>query len=160
MKVIVTEDADILIPNTNHRNITASGQIIEAESVLEGNPKNIKGLRKGRPFIYKVFVTRDSKMIYLNKVKPIKEMKRTEVTLGADSQVGATTIDMTSVNSNSNNKYIGAILGALSCYGYCKYKKYNTKKMIGFLVAGSILGFGAGYYLDGGKSKMSIDKSK
>lgn len=159
MKVIVVEKADILIPNPNHKNITASGQTIKAETILEGQPKNIRGLRKGRPFVYKTFVTKKGQMIFLNKVKPIKEMERTEVTLGADSQVSSTKVDVTSINSDSNNKYIGIIVGALSGYGYCKYKKYSTKKMTKFIIAGAVLGLGAGYYFDG-KSKLTIEKSK
>ncbi len=159
MKVEVIRDADVLIPNPSHKNLTSSGQKIEANTILEGNAKKIKGLRKGKPFDYRVFITNKGIMTYLNNVKPIGKM-RTEVTLGADAQPSETIIDVTSVDSKSNNKYIGAILGALTVYSYSKYKKIDNSKIIPYAIAGSVVGFAIGYYFDGGKSKINIEKSK
>ena len=157
MEVTVIENTPVLMPNTNHRNFTESGQFIEKDTVLNGNPKQIQGLRKGRPFIYKFFITDKGQIIHLKKVKP---MRATEVTLGADSQRTATTVNMTNVSSKSNKKYIGAILGAGVMFAYAKYKKHDKSKQIALSVTGGLIGFAAGYYFEGGASKIKVQPSK
>ena len=79
MKYITVEEAKVLIPNKEHRNFTDTGNVIEAESIIEGNPIEIKGLRKGEPFTYKMFKTKNGQLIYIKTVKP---MDTTEVRLG------------------------------------------------------------------------------
>ncbi len=152
-------DTPVLIPNENHRNFTQSGQIIENETILEGEPRMIRGLRKGRPFIYKFFITNEGQIIYLKNVKPMKR-QATGVTLGADEQVSATRVNMTSTSSRSNKKYIGAIVGGAAGFAFCKYKKHKGKKMVAYIIGGAIIGFGVGYYLDGGRSRIKVDPSK
>ncbi len=157
MKVTVIEDAHVLIPNKNHKNFTTSGQIVEAGVVLEGEPRQIRGLRKGKPFTYRLFVTKQGHNIYINKIKP---MRTTEVTLGADAQVSETTINMTNAGSGSNKKYIGAIAGGLSGFAYCRYKKHSPKTTVAYILAGTLAGFGIGYYLEGGSDRIKINQSK
>jgi hypothetical protein len=50
MRATVIENAAILIPNTDHKNFTDSGTIIEQGTVIDGQPKLIQGLRKGKAF--------------------------------------------------------------------------------------------------------------
>ena len=57
IKAQVIEDAKILIPNTEHKNFTDSGEIIEEGTFVSGQVKNIEGLRRGKPFIYRLFLT-------------------------------------------------------------------------------------------------------
>jgi len=157
MKVVVVKDTQLLIPNESHKNFTHSGQMIEADTIVQGKPQQIRGLRKGRPFIYKMFVTDNGLFIHLKNVKP---MKTTEVKLGADAQRTPTKINMKNASSKSNKKYIGAIVGGVAGFAWCKYKKHSNKKMVGLIIAGAAIGFGAGYLLEGGASKIKVDPSK
>jgi len=157
MEVTTIETTPVLMPNENHRNFTESGQFIEKDTVLNGSPKQIQGLRKGRPFIYKFFITKQGQIIHLKKVKP---MRATEVTLGADSQVSPTKVNMKNVSSKSNKKYIGAILGAGALFAYAKYKKHDKAKQIALSVTGALVGFCVGYYLEGGASNIKVQPSK
>ncbi len=155
MKVLVKSRAHVLIPNQNHHNFTESGQIIEKDEILDGEPIKFRGSRKGRPFIYKLFKTKDGHLIHLKKVEPM-ERQATEISLGADAQVSPTKIDVKYANSNSNNKYIGALIGGVSGYAYCKYQNKSLDETLAYIVGGSILGFGIGYYAEGGNSRIKV----
>jgi hypothetical protein len=67
-KVVVIEDAKILIPNKDHFNFTESSRVIKANTILQGDAKYIRGKRRGEDFLYRLFATSDNKIIYLNKV--------------------------------------------------------------------------------------------
>lgn len=149
MKYITVEDAQILIPNKEHKNFTDTGKIIEAETIVEGNPVEIQGLRKGEPFTYRMFKTQNGQLIFIKKVKP---MEHVEVKLGADSsKSGApspTIVKLPTTSLVSKNKVIGAIAGALAGYGYCKYKKHDGKKTFVYASVGAVAGYLVGLYLD------------
>ena len=144
MKALVIEDTRVLIPNKEHKNFTTSNEIIEAETIVEGEPKNISGLRKGEPFIYKLFYTNDGKIIYIKKIKP---MEKTEVVLGADSAVTETKVSLPNQSNLGKRPVIGAVIGAVGTYAFCRHKKYDHKKTILYTAIGGVAGFVVGKYL-------------
>jgi len=78
MRATIIEDATTLIPNKDHRNFTETGVLIPKGTEVEGEIKNISGLRRGKPFVYRLFLTNKKQFIFLNKIKP--NMEATEVT--------------------------------------------------------------------------------
>ena len=147
VKAIVSEDADILISNPDHRNFTETGSKIPRGTIIFGKFANIQGLRRGKPFVYRLFITNDNKIIYLNK---IQQMKTTEVTLGADNSQTATVVDIESGKKNFTKFTIGgALLGASAAWYYAKkMKNMESKKVNMFLLGGAVLGFFAGKYVE------------
>ena len=65
MRVKVIEDANVLIPNDEHKNFVENGDVIEKNTELVGNKKRITGLRRGKPFTYKLFITKNNQILYL-----------------------------------------------------------------------------------------------
>ena len=137
MQVSVLKDAKILTPNKEHKNFTDSGKFIEEDSIIFGEPKNIEGLRKGQPFVYRLFLTDKKQLIHLNKIKP---MNTTEVTLGADAQVSATDVNLVPAENSKRIKFYGAVAGAIVGFAYAKYKKQDMKKVAMYIGAGAVLG--------------------
>ncbi len=144
MKALVTEDTKVLIPNAEHKNFTAGSEIIEAETIIEGQPRNILGLRKGEPFTYRLFYTNDNKIIYIKKIKP---MEKTEVVLGADATQTATVVSLPNQSNLGKRPIIGAAVGAVAAFAWAKYKKHDHKKAALYAVVGAVVGFVAGKYL-------------
>lgn len=157
MKAQVIADAKILIPNNDHRNFTEGSEVIKQDEIVEGKRTNVKGLRRGQPFEYKLFLTDKNQLIYLNKIKP---MDTTEVTLGADSKQSPTLVDMVKPENANKSKFYGAIIGAIAGWAYCKYKKHDTKKTAMYIGGGAVAGFVIGTYIDKGKNKVTIKPSK
>jgi len=145
MKAVIKEDAKCLVPNKDHKNFTESKEIIEKGEPIKGNFKNIQGLRRGKPFTYKLFVTDKNQIIYQKFVEP---METTEVTLGADSQVSATQVNMRPAEAFSKVKLAGVVVGGAAGYFYARRKKASTKKLAMFIALGALAGYGAGYVID------------
>jgi hypothetical protein len=137
MQVVTIKPAKILKPNKDHKNFVETGEIIPVDTALEGNERYISGLRRGEAFTYKVFITKDNQIIYLNNIKP---MSNVEVSLGAD---GVTSTKMESKSLKlSNINLIGIAIGGLSGYMYSKSKNCSTTNMIIYSVVGAGIGFG------------------
>ncbi len=153
MEVKVIDDAKVLIPNTEHRNFTEGNEIIQKDTVINGEPRVISGLRRGEPFQYKLFLTTDNKLIYLKK---IRNMDATEVTLGADSSVSPTTVNLKQ-NILAKPAILGAIGGAIIGFGYAKYKKHEPKKVWIYALVGAASGFIVGKVI---QHKATIKPSK
>ena len=94
MKVVTIQDTNILTPNKEHQNFVFTGIVIPSGTILYGTNKIISGLRRGKPFAYKLFVTDKNQIIYQNTIKP---METTEVTLGADASQ-TPTISLPTIN--------------------------------------------------------------
>lgn len=133
----VIEDARVLIPNQKHENFTETKEIIKRDTQIIGTPKNIEGKRRGENFVYRLFLTNDNKLIYLNKIKPI--MEKTEVKMGADA-----TIVNLKQNVLAKPAVLGAIAGAVGGFAYAKYKKADNKKAAIYALVGGVVGFGIG----------------
>lgn len=137
MQVRLAEDAKVLLPNAEHQNFTESSEVIPAGTVLNGEVKVIKGLRRKEPFDYRLFMTDDNKLIYLNKTRT---MEATEVKLGADATKTPTVVNLKQ-STLARPTILGAIGGAVIGFGYAKYKKHDMKKAAIFAIAGGLAGF-------------------
>ena len=156
MKARVKGDAIVLIPNKAHQNFIANGETIEDGNIVEGEFKEIAGLRQGKPFTYRLFVTDKNQIIYQKSVIP---MEATEVTLGADAQTTPTKVDMIPAEKFSKAKMTGLIVGGLAGFAFAKYKKQDMKKVALYIGIGAALGYGAGVMFDRNR-KVTIQPSK
>jgi len=145
MKVVVNKDSKILIANNEHKNFTETDQILEQGTILNGNAINVKGLRRGEPFTYRLFITPKKEILYLNNITP---MNTTEVMLGADESVSSTKVNLIPAETFSRVKTIGLVAGALAGFAYAKYKKQDMKKVAMWIGAGALVGYVAAYAID------------
>lgn len=156
MEAKVIQDATVLIPNKEHKNFTVSGSVIPAGSIIHGKIKQIQGLRRGTPFTYKLFVTDENKIIFLNKIK----METTEVTLGADAQTSPTKVNLKFAEKFNQAKLTGTIIGGLAGLGYAKYKKHqDARKVAMFIGIGAIAGYFTAQMIERHK-KVAVQPSK
>jgi hypothetical protein len=135
MQVFTSEDAKVLVPNKEHQNFTATDVIVPQGTTLDGEVKIINGKRRGQPFQYKLFYTKDNQFIYLNKTKP---MATTQVYLSADAQQTPTIVDVPQTKILSTTNIVGAIAGYFVGNWYSKkYGKGNPKY---YGLAGAVAG--------------------
>ena len=146
MRVKIIEDAQVLIPNSQHKNFTESSQTIKKGSEIDGEQKLIKGKRRGEDFTYSLFMTDDNKLIYFKKIKP---MQTTEVTLGADATQTPTVVSIPETKKLITKQLaIYSLIGAGVGFGFSKYKKYSNKKAVIFAIGGAVIGFAIGKYVE------------
>lgn len=139
INTIVLEDAPILIGNKEHKNFTDSGVKLKKGTKLTGEFRSISGLRRGEPFVYKVFVTDKKQIIYSKFIK--NNMENTEVKLGADAQVTPTKVVMPKDGNKVRNIQVGSVLaGAVVGFSFAKYKKYDMKKTVISMLVGGVAG--------------------
>jgi hypothetical protein len=144
MKAKVLENAKVLLPNKEHKNFTETDVIIPKDTIVDGEQKMIEGLRRGEPFTYRLFVTNDNKILYLNKVEPMA----TEVMLGVDETKTPTTINLIPAETFSKVKMIGIVAGGVIGYAYAKSKKMDSRKAVYASAIGAIIGYASGYIVD------------
>ena len=155
-EVIVLEDTKVLVPNKEHQNFTETKEIIPEGETLEGSFKSIKGLRRGKPFSYRVFIDSSGNIIYSNKVK---SMKATDVYLGADQSVTPTRVDLIPAETFKTSRLIGAVAGGVGAFMYSKRKGFDKRKAMKYAVVGSLLGYTAMYCYDKTRS-VTVTTSK
>ena len=156
MKVIVNKDSKFLVANNEHKNFTETDENVEQGTILEGNEKQILGKRRGEPFAYKLFITKEGKIIYLKNITP---MENTEVTLGADGSVSPTKINLLPAETFNKVKTMGLVIGGIAGFAYSKYKKIDNKKMAMYIGLGAVVGYFAGYVVDRNR-KATVTPSK
>lgn len=144
-KVRVTKSCKGLIPNEEHKNFVEGNEEIKEGELLTGQYANIEGLRRGKPFTYRLFITSDNRYLYQNCLKP---MKTTEVMLGADSAQTPTIVNLRQAETFSRVKLYGVVGGAVAGFAYARYKKLDFKKALMYTAVGSLVGFGGAYLLD------------
>lgn len=154
MQVFTTEDARVLVPNKEHQNFTSTDVVIPSGTTLEGEIKIIDGKRRGEPFKYKVFQTKDNQIIYLNKTKP---MATTQVYLGADAQQTPTIVDVPQPKLLSTTNIVGAIAGYVVGNWYSK--KYGKGNPRYYGLAGAVAGVIVARYI-AKKGTIKFVKSK
>jgi hypothetical protein len=138
---IVTENAKTLIPNKEHKNFTESRTIIPEGTSINGELVEIKGMRKGEPFTYKLFKIKDlNSYLYQNQIKP-NTMEKTEVTLGADAQVKPTKVNVPSNKDSNMAHVIGAVVGTASGFAFAKYRKVEGNAKYVYMGVGALAGF-------------------
>jgi hypothetical protein len=139
IQVVTIDTAPILIPNLEHKNFTEGSFVIPKGVKLSGDFKVINGLRRGKPFDYRVFVTDKEEIIYTKYIKP---MENTEVTLGADAQVQATKVDIIPAeNSRTMKNVIGSATGGVLGYAIAKKQGLSSTKTLLYAGVGAIAGF-------------------
>jgi hypothetical protein len=151
------EDAVVLIPNKEHQNFTETDEVISAGTKVNGEAKIVKGLRRGKPCNYRLFVTDDNKIIFLNKTKIKTNMENREVTLGVGGEKSIIVND-SKPKQLGRPVVLGAIGGALAGYGYCKYKGHDMKKTAIYSIVGGAIGYLAGYMYENKGLSIKINK--
>lgn len=134
MKVKTKETSYLLTFNEPHQNFTSTEKIVPGGTELDGEFKEIKGLRRGEPFIYKVFeIPKIGHYIYKNNTIP---MENTEVTLNASGPI-------LKVKSNQY-ALLGGAIGAGIGYAFAVYRKEaKMQTKLVYAVAGAtIIGLG------------------
>jgi hypothetical protein len=154
MKALVIADAKVLVPNKEHKNFTETNEEISKGEIIFGEFKNIEGLRRGKPFNYRVFITDNGNIVYSNKVK---EMKATEVTLGADASQSPTKVNFLPAETFKTSRIVVALAGAVGGYYYAKKK--NPSKSLQYSVVGGVVGYLAVWAFDKSRS-VTINTSK
>ncbi len=157
MRAILTQDANILIPNQEHLNFTESGDVLPKGTIVFGEEKLVEGKRRGEKFTFRLFLTNNKQLIYLKNIKP---MEVTEVTLGADSSKTPTVVTVPEGKKLfTKNVIIYTLIGAGAGFGFSKYKKHDNKKMAMFTVGGAVVGFAIAKWLEKRKA-VTVKPSK
>jgi hypothetical protein len=156
MSVLVNKNSKVLIPNQDHKNFTETERIIPEGATMKGEFRNVQGLRRGKPFTYRIFIDKDGIILFQNNITP---MRTTEVTLGADSSASATTVNLRPAEMFKTTKTMGLVLGAVAGFAYAKYKKHDMKQSVKFLAIGAIAGFLGGYIVDANRDVV-VTQSK
>ena len=130
MIATLIEDAKVLIPNVEHQNFTEGKDVIKKGTEINGSKKVIAGLRRGEPFEYRLFLTTDNKLIYINKIKNME----------TESGIDATTVNLKQ-NLLAKPAILAAIGGAVIGFGIAKYKKQDMKKALLYTLIGAAAGF-------------------
>lgn len=156
MKVTVNKDSKFLVANNDHKNFTETDEAVEEGTILNGNAINVQGLRRGEPFTYRLFITPDKKILYLNNITP---METTEVMLGADDSVSSTKVNLIPAETFNRVKTIGLVAGGLAGFAYAKYKKHDMKKVAMWIGVGALVGYATAYVIDKNKA-IKVTPSK
>ena len=153
MKVKVIEDAVILIPNKDHKNFTETGRMYPKGTELEGEEIQVKGLRRGEDFTYRLFKTNNKQLIFLNKT----DMKNRVVKLGSsfdgvapeEIKLGFDGVEPIIIDEDPNKSIfsvytsVGILVGSGIGFGIAKYKNQS----VGRMVAATLIGAVAGYFI-------------
>lgn len=142
MIATLKKDAKVLVPNKEHKNFTETSEVIPAGTELEGDFKSIRGERRGEPFSFRVFITNDGRIIYSNNVK---EMKATEVMLGADSSATPTRVNFLPAETFKTSRVVVSLAAGIGAYMYAKKK---GKKAVKWAVIGAAVGYAAVWAFD------------
>ena len=153
----VTENTKTLIPNAEHKNFVESNEVVPAGEQVEGIIQMIEGKRRGERFVYRVFVTKEGKILHETKIKNI--MPKTEVMLGADQSTTPTTVNLKPAEYFSKVKITGVLVGGIAGFAYAKYKKHDLRKSAMFIAIGAVAGYVASYVVDQNRN-ITVKKSK
>jgi hypothetical protein len=152
IQAIVIQNTNYLIPNKEHKNFTDSSEEARVGKVLMGEFRNIKGLRKGKPFEYRLFFTKIGKILYANCVKA--ENIPSEILQSADSSQSITLVDLKPAENFKYTSYLIALGGGLAGYLYGKKQNANTNNLIKFIAVGAVGAYGIYWLIDTNKSTI------
>lgn len=116
MKVIINNDAPILIPNDSHRNFVETGKVIPKETIVEGDAKKIEGLRRGEPFIYRLFIDKQGNIIYEKYTTKME----TEINLSNATGEEARVITLPSAKQNLRIHAAATVISGVLAYAVAK----------------------------------------
>lgn len=144
IQAIIIQNCNFLIPNKEHKNFTDSNLEARVGEPITGEFRNINGLRRGKPFEYRLFFTKDGKILYANCIRA--ENISSEIISNADN--------MQSVNTqpSDNIKYLIALGGGIAGYYYGKKQNVNLNTLLTYIAVGSVGAYGIFYLIDKNKS--------
>jgi hypothetical protein len=154
---IVTQNTKYLIPNKEHKNFTDSGNTARVGTIVMGDFKNINGLRRGKPFEYRLFITKDGKILYANCVRA--ENIPSEILQGADNSQSATLINIKPAEKFKYFAHLIALGGGIAGYYYGKKQNATRNNLIKYIVVGSVGAYSIYWLIDKNKS-TTIKPSK
>jgi hypothetical protein len=138
MLVVAKENSPILINNDEHKNFVETDKIIPKGTILEGNFTNIKGLRRGNEFTYRLFIDNDGIIVYKKNVEPMMKSN-------ADGE--ARVISMPSVKSRTMSTALISAGAGVIAFAVAKRMQKTNKQA--FMVAGitALIGYGLATYM-------------
>jgi len=138
MLVVAKENSPILINNDEHKNFVETDKIIPKGTILEGNFTNIKGLRRGKEFTYRLFIDNDGIIVYKKNVEPMMKSN-------ADGE--ARVISMPSVKSRTMSTALISAGAGVIAFAVAKRMQKTNKQA--FMVAGitALIGYGLATYM-------------
>ena len=150
IQAIVIQNCNLLIPNKEHKNFTDSTEEVRVGSIVTGEYRNVNGLRRGKPFQYRLFFSKDGKILYANCVKT--ENVRSEIISNADNKQTPTTIDLIPAESFKYTAHLIALGGGLAGYYYGKSQTATANNLIKYIVVGAVGAYGIFRLVNSNKS--------
>jgi len=157
IQAIVIQNCNYLIPNKEHQNFTESNMPVSVGSTIKGEFRNVNGLRKGKPFEYRLFFTKDGKILYANCIRA--ENVPSEIISNADDLGTPTKINFVPAESFKFSAHLIALGGGIAGYLYGKSNNANTNNLIKFIAVGSVGAYGIYWITQKNKSTI-IEPSK
>lgn len=136
MKVKVTEDAPILIPNDAHKNFIETEKVIKANTELSGSPKRIEGLRRGKPFVYRLFIDDNGIIIY----EKYTQNMQTEINLNAVGEE-ARVVTLPSAKTDRIIHAVSAVGAGVLAFAVAKKTGKENKKAFMYAGIAAIAGY-------------------
>lgn len=138
MLVITEENSPILINNDEHKNFVETDKILPKGTTLDGEYKNIIGLRRGKKFMYRLFVDKDGIIVYEKNVKPMMKSN-----MDGETRI----IDMPSVKGNATTHALISAGAGVIAFAVAKRMQKTNKQA--FVIAGitAVVGYGIASYL-------------
>ena len=157
MQVKIITESNYLTPNKDHKNFTDSIESANVGDKLEGEFKNISGLRKGQPFVYRLFVTKNGKILYANTVEA--EVPPAIEVLSNATANDIKPVEIMEIANDGNIKYVGLILaiaGGVTGYFYGKKQNATQNTLLQYIAVGTVGAYGI-YWLTN-QNKSTVNK--
>ena len=146
IQATIIKNTNYLIPNNEHKNFTDSSEEAREGKIILGEFKNVDGLRKGKPFQYRLFFSKDGKILYANCVKA--ENVPSEILQSAD---GSKTVTLKNLKPAA---YMIAIAGGLAGYLYGKKQNATGANLIKYTAVGAVGAYGIYWLVNSNKSTV------
>jgi len=157
MQVKIITESNYLTPNKDHKNFTDSIESANVGDKVEGEFKNISGLRKGQPFVYRLFVTKNGKILYANTVE--SELPPAKEVLSNATANDIKPVEVLEIPNDGNIKSVGLILaiaGGVIGYFYGKKQNATQNTLLQYIAVGTVGAYGI-YWLTN-QNKSTVNK--
>ena len=131
IQAIIIQNTNFLIPNKEHKNFTDSSDYARVGEIVKGEFRNVNGLRKGKPFEYRLFFTNNGKILYANCVKA--ENVPSEIISNADNLQTPTLVDLKPAEQFKYTAHLIALGGGIAGYYYGKKQKATGNDLIKYI---------------------------
>lgn len=152
IQAIVIQNTNYLIPNKEHKNFTDSSEEARVGTIVMGDFKNINGLRKGKPFEYRLFISKNGKILYANSVKA--ENVPSEILSSADNLQSTSLAEFNSTDNFDLIANLAVLAGGIAGYYYGKKQNEAGKNLIKYIAVGAVGAYGIYWII--GKNKTTI----